>query len=502
MPKYEDASPEDKNNPLFDDGDEEGGGEEADIQEELDLDSFLDFSDRAKFGGSVLKGWKKDKRIVVFHHRTFMITPLWSHQWPAVVERKGEDEDDDDEKEIWMRRWVCHEGLEVLRHQFHRDQKTKARKMPPCDCPKCRFDEWLYQQVQLLETITTFAPVFEFTDPEVTKSLVLYAAPMLNIKFGKNNPLTPEQKKEARVAGIELKQLFKMNTMPRMNYLFDVIVAKDPEEVQIAIESAGLGNAIKAAVQAERRKAELGPKRDPDYGDPRKHPYAFEWTYDEDAPPQDKYKVVPLRDTQPDDDILALIDGDRPDSKNIRTRGNIEKLRADMESFCVLGDKSPNWDDIFNVRKTTVQVPAAKKSEPDAKAPSKPDAKPTTATKATSPTKAAEPAKGKPAAKKPEAPEEVGCTVCDQPMSVDDVVCPHCATEYDVDGQVEKVACKADGCEGQVDVTEVRDDGGNAICAKCGTVHVVKTTKDDNGTLLKYELMPKAAKAATRRRGA
>lgn len=506
MPKYksEDDPATDESNPLEDEASDE------DLLEEMSLEGFMNFgSDRAGFGSSFLKKWKEDGSILVAHHKSFMLTPVLAHGWPKLVELRGDDDSDGEPEKDWrMRRWICHEGSDLFKRRYHRQKKTKERLFPPCSCAKCILDEWMWQAIEVKQTIDPFDVAFEFADPEAQANFVLPAGPMIGIKFGKHRPLTNDQKKVARHLHIDIKKLFMFDTQVKLQWLVEVVPVNDPSNgLQLAFVPPQLGQAIADAVKKERRRAFLGPEKNEDAGDPRHNPYPFEWTYAEDGDIKDRYKCTAMRGTEMSQEVLDILEGDdRPDSKQLRTRGDMEKLRADMESFCVLGDKAPDWDVIFDVKKTKVQVPASKPSD---------KAAPKAEVKKQEP-KANGKAKKEPEPEPEEDVEMVKCSVCDKAMSLEDVECPNCGATYDEHGEVDAVKCV--DCGTMVDVTEPDPKTGRVICGKCALVYQVEKTHDDEGSLFKAtpvrpppkkvaEKAPtkppaKAAQTPTKRRGA
>jgi hypothetical protein len=421
----------------------------------LSLDEFLNHQTKNNSGKTpYLRGWRKRNppRVDICLHKTAKTHAIWQHNLPRVVE--VDDKMGGKTLKVWSNAWNCHEDESVLVKQFKRDRDTGERNVPPVICPLCLLQESLrslYAQGKIGFTEEVFRWVGD--DPEESVSLTLGG--LLGM-YGKDY-LSDEEKKATRKAGIRLDEAWRENMVARCNYLFVVVDNDAPEDgVQVAFENTGLGDKVKEVI-FDKITAEG------EDGNPIQNPYVIRWEHHSNAKePNKKYKaiamsakVAPVKEA-----TLELIEGEAPDVSHLLQKGDVVKLRADLEEHCVLPDPSIiPWDDIFLPSELAsdsgdpsddetdevpepapVNKPVAVARKPVSSASSKakeaepePSQKaPTTRRKKVAPVPEPEPEP------EPGAAEElIACEECGHMMSVYDAVCERCGAEYEVEPRPE-----------------------------------------------------------------
>jgi hypothetical protein len=317
--------------------------------------------------------------------------------------------------------------------------------------------------------------VFRFHDDGVDEDdIEITAGGMLSL-FG-DRKMTEEKKFAARRAKLRLDEVFKQNQTVRCQYVFGVVNANKPEDgALLAFEAESIGNGMKT----ELKKVIKVNSSNPDLADPWKHPYPFEWTYNEEEEnPQKKYEVTALTKEEPSEEVLAVFAEDGPDMASLRKLEDPEALRAEMETYCVLEVEVP-WDDIFAraiaawKRNAPAEKPKVRSSEKTKAAEELedgemdendiPEEKPKKAAKT-------EPKKVPPKATEP-ASETYVCHVCAHEQTSDGD-CEACGATYGEDGMVPG---------GEYDKNDPPVLIGRA-CTKCGTtISLADMTADDKG---------------------
>ncbi len=438
----------------------------------MGLDEFIGHTTS---GGrnNYLKGWKKQGFVECWLHKQASFVALWRHQLPIV--RAFEDRDTKAiTRRIWSQNWKCWEPENILTDQRKRDKKTGKREAPPMICPVCLLLEDIYQRVHAGKIIAAHAaeaksaeeqtalreewkkqralsivtPVFKFEvdDPELSESercVVLTAGGMCDLF--KPDKLTDAEKAQLKKAHIRLDEAWKESAIAKCSYVFTVVDNAHPEAgVQIAIEASLLGEKVKQAIVAERKR--LGR----DDGNPLKNPYPIRWEHHpKEREVQKKYQAFALSTVGANarpltDAIRELIEGDPPSIENLKRNGNATSLRVQLEHAALVPF---DWDALFSqAEKLQASASAAAEGEAagaaeedtsfDYGANAAADTMPEWPKSEAAPVPKGEPAKagpkrvpkGEPAKAKPTVP----CDKCGFLMAEDATKCPKCGTEYEL----------------------------------------------------------------------
>lgn len=406
----------------------------------MSIDDFLGHNTRGKSDrAAYLDNWKNRKPPYVdtFLHTKAPIYSLWQHPWPRLVER---ERDGVKTREVWSGTFNSWEPEEVLKNQYRRDRDTGERDMPPTICPMSLTIEMVYALVHAGD-IHWCDPLFRFEGDDAAKAKVLHAGGLWNA-FGKKD-LAPELKAEMSRAKIFAKDAWQENMQAKCNYIMCVVDVSAPEKgVQIATNGTLLGDCVKSLIHdAMTAEGE-------DAGNPLKNPYCIRWEYKPtETEFNKKYKAIRMTKIHPTDAIMALIEGEPPDTSRLTDRGNITELRQSMEEHYV-GDYPMPWDEIFEPSERALSEEQKSEGKPSqaraAQAKRPTPAEVTTRTQGkvkaaqqavqemTQPVAKAAP---KAAAKQAPAPAEsaddsVECDQCEGEMAATDMVCPHCGYDY------------------------------------------------------------------------
>ena len=111
--------------------------------------------------------------------------------------------------------------------------------------------------------------------------------------------------------------------------------------VQVTIEPAGLGDAVKDVFAARKKSKGVTA------GNYAVNPYAINWEHNEKAADfGDRYKATAM-DFPLTPEVSALIRGPIPDTSRYTRHFNVRTMRATLERHCLI--KGLPWDWIFQV---------------------------------------------------------------------------------------------------------------------------------------------------------
>lgn len=372
-------------------------------------------------GGDYLQGWKQRGYVDIVLHRACMPAPLWYHPFTRVDSVEDKTTGTFQRKLRWTR-LNCFEPESVLSERYFRDRTTAVRQRPPTACPKCKFDEWLFQQIRA-NRLDPLAPVFDFEgyDSKGQPRRVVYRAGGMCGMFKADKWLSEDQKARVKTAGVVASNAYKETTEPKLDYVFAVVSYEEiAKGVIIARETGALGTATLSLID------KLMTGRGVERGDPSKNPYVIRWQYHKDRLPQQKYDALEMEQLMVTPDIMALISGDAPDIERACRPFDVASERARWETHCLL--KGVPWDDFFKGHDTTTRNEQATDFPFGANAPTAAAAAPT------------------PVEHRPRfAPAgqivpgyDYECDVCHvsfaQPMSQ----CSQCGASYDAEGNLRK----------------------------------------------------------------
>lgn len=306
----------------------------------MTLDEFLGHTTNAP-KSAYLSRWRKrpppagktkpSVRVILHQHVGFEV--LWRHQWKRMFEIDGK-------MDVNFANLVCHEEERVIKAQ-HRRLDDDSRSLPPQKCGMCKMIEWVRQRINDEEMAIT-EPLFRYvSDVNPSHNATLRAGGITGL-FG-GDKLTDDEQLEMRKHGIFKKEAFKEKALAQANYAFVVVEYDAPAEgVQIAVESALLGDKMKTAIFD--RISSLGREE----GDPLVNPVVFEWEYDpaDGIEFQKKYAAGVIQKLALTDQMKMLIDGEAPTEQleRLRRKFNPLQLRAELEEHALV--KLP-WDEFF-----------------------------------------------------------------------------------------------------------------------------------------------------------
>jgi ribosomal protein L40E len=420
----------------------------------MGMSAFLGHETRSG-GSSFLKGWRKRNppQVDVVLHTEAPIVALWQHSIPRIYEQKDE-KTNRTTRRVFSGNFNCLEDESVLLKQYRRDRQTGERTLPPVLCPTCRLMEALYALYQDGE-IGFADTVFRWEGDDPNETQELSVGGMLNL-YGKDN-LTDEEKDAMHEAGVKLSEAWKENAWAKCNYLFVVVDSADPESgVQLAIETTALGDSVKECI-----KARIESEGEED-GNPMLNPYAIRWKHVPNAKEFSKrYQAIAMPRIEIVPKVRELIQGDPPDTSGVTRPGNVTKLRADLETHCVLDDPSIiPWDDIFGpaeragygqdtasddvgeeaeeqAKAATKAMASKRKGKGKGKAEEAEPAKASRRRKKVEPEPEPEPEEEEEADEEEEAPSHedstIPCDECGATMAADAVKCEKCGAEYELE---------------------------------------------------------------------
>lgn len=509
-------------------------GEQKAMSTRGSLDGFLDYSSKAPKTGGYLGGWKKNKdedhgELMAWLHVQFMPTPFWCHPTYTVIETK-------EEKLVPVpRRWTCHEDDAIAKLQKWRlDDGTSEHR--PIICPECILTNVIARMVDRGELGFTDV-VFEWNGTDDADAVQILAGGIYG-HFRKKKGLHRDQEVAMRRAKVRQTDAFKHDMRTALKYEFAVLDGAHIDRgMQIAVESEGLANKIRAAILAEGMKVQaltridMRDDRVRGQWDPSINPYPLLLQYDNTKDFDDKFNVVALRGTEITDEIRALIvESPKPDAPDLEP-GSCYQLRAELEAACRV--KLP-WDEIFRpaAEKGLMNPPQESKGEVD-------EARSERTPEINTRTQAVEPKSGEPIRIGPAHPawtnkaykpgpeykgaelhvlppdgatdadvdrvlrvlgtvakvvaEVVACEHCNGEMTTVDPTCPTCGAGYDDDGKLTSRPCANDPCDGQV---LLEGDGPRYICPKCASIHEL----DGDGAWKVVPNEPSPAASPRRRR--
>lgn len=303
---------------------------------ELGFDEFLTFEGQGA-RNTYLK-WRKDKVVDVWLSCLVLPARLWRHPTPKVVEqRSGENAG---RTTLWSGNYNCLEDEKpVLLSQNMRNKLTGRRDYPPCVCPDCLFNEYIFGEVQS-GRMHWLQPVLQFESDDETR--IIRAGGLWNM-YG-SRKLTDAQKGEMRKHKVNPMEAWREDNKAKLAWLF-VVARNDKLEdgLQIAVESNLLGQKV-----IDQLKKEV-EKRGPQDGNPLKNPYPLRWKYNDTQGIQfdKRYDCVAApHGINLTDEIEYLIRETEPPNLDVfKRKPNLEELRTSLESAAMV-DGIP-WDDLF-----------------------------------------------------------------------------------------------------------------------------------------------------------
>lgn len=309
-----------------------------------DVESFLTSGGDKSKGGSFL-GWRKDKRTLLYLHRTVWCAKVWIHTVP-VVKEIIDKETEDPSMRVWSDRWMCHEPEALLMKRFDR-LPTGERSMPPTVCPQCLLPEVVKDLVARKE-LSWIDPLFRWDGDIEEEQHIVLAGGVYNGFSGDDIGKDPDKRRELKAAGVRRKEAWNQSLLVKQMWLFCVC---DPANIEAGIlktfEAKSLGEKMKKAIADEMKKArDENGKPNKDFGNPLLHPFPFEWNYDEEKDYEDKYDVVAMTGKVPSPEVLEVIGGPAPDITQDTRPGNCWWLKDQLESHYVGKIKFP-WERVF-----------------------------------------------------------------------------------------------------------------------------------------------------------
>jgi hypothetical protein len=358
----------------------------------MSLDEFLGHKTGSN-RGAFLANWKKrpEHSVNVWLHKSAPFQVLWRHNMSRVVQLR-----DGGGTDVWGANWVCWEDEAILKDQFKRDEGDRVS--PPRRCPICKMLEWIYQEIRE-DRLGWTQEVFHFEGDNTDHNITYHAGGLVGL-FGSKN-LSDEQKRDLRKARIFQKDSWKEVAWAKANYLFCVVEHEKPSDgVQVTIEPSLLGDRLKAVI----RHALKGKGQEK--GDPRLHPYAFEFSFHPDEQEFGKKydccllekEVAPLTE-----EINKLISSDPPDTDNLTRDFDADAVRMELEEHACI--EIP-FDDFFPAARPKSVVNPKEDEGDDA------DLEDGTG-------------------------EKVACDECGKLISLNDKKCPYCGHVYEEDGEPE-----------------------------------------------------------------
>jgi hypothetical protein len=332
-------------------------------QEFDSLDGWLGHKPRSG-GGNFVKGWKKKPGYFnSWMHVKRLPLAIFRHSFPTPTLVKDKENNGEQVKHIFTKKFTCHETQEVLSHPW-RDKTTGEREKPPERCGKCKFADFLWMNIlSWLETHKWEAPADEpkmgkwvekkkgkgeGIDPCATLfDFVSEAKDEENVKmtvggycgFFSQKELPADLKKAMARAKIRGDEAWKENTNPKCEYAMTVV---DNDEIskglQIAVETQALGEKVKEVITKTFKSTEQNIQ---------KQPYCIRWDYDEKKSFSEKYDATAMLKMKPSARVLKLIRGEAPDLTELKTPFNQIAMRAIYEKACLLPEGVVDWDAIF-----------------------------------------------------------------------------------------------------------------------------------------------------------
>lgn len=392
------------------------------------IDDFLGHktSNSGKFAKRLDK-WKESGQIDLYLHPRMYPTVIWAHSFPRLLETKGSG-GGGKERHIWTLPHTCWEEEQVLLNQYRRDEDG-LREQPPQICPICLFIEevmLLVHSGQIGWTEVVLRAIAEDCEDKV----IIRAAGMWNGYDDKRLSRVEKDRglkagsliKEAKDAGIVIKEAFKQNLQPKAGYLLGVInPASLGDGVMVTTEASSLGDAVKRAIRNEMQR-----RRDPDKGNPYKNPYPIRWTYNEKEPEfGKKYDAVALEAEPISPSLKKVLESPAPDIRQYTDSFDAVIFRSYLEKIWVHKVK-PDFDKICAKAIAKQREIAKQKDETTSDSSSTSSAFDEESRRETS-HRTPEVSTAK------EEDDDVACDQCEGTMKASASNCPHCGQSYDVE---------------------------------------------------------------------
>lgn len=306
------------------------------------LQSFL--KQRSRLGGgrsNYLKSWKKNyeqtpqgrvARLTFFLSLRQGPVSLWSHGIPELRDRKMDD--GSSVLEVWNEDVLCLESEEVLLKQHFYDEASN-REAPPVICPMCLLQEWVRDQVER-EQLDWLQTIFRWQGTREDQIRVIHAGGLFGL-FGNKNLSDDDKKAMTTRTGLTQNSAWKESVLARNRWLLTVL---DVNNMAAGLQKTSEGSAAGSAVQ-DLINAEL--MKDPELGDPYKHPYAIQLQKWPDNAPSDQYKAIRLN-TPCTEEVRAALNATPPPIDRDMALPNVALLRSKLE---VASQIDIPWDDIF-----------------------------------------------------------------------------------------------------------------------------------------------------------
>lgn len=406
-------------------------------REEMSLDDFLTHTGSGGGGsfGGFLGNWKEDGKIDLWVHPKGPPNWVWYHRWFFV----GRDRETG-EPRLRFVRFNSYEHERVLKDRFKRDRHGRLEN-PPEVCPFSKVLEWVWQAIAADE-LGVADVIFRIDVGDDV--LEIHAGGFCG--WLQQRDLDPDDKKEAKKAGILIKDVWKENCHARLGYIFRVIVDERPGDgCLIALESQALGDKMKKVI--EDRQDDLGK----DKGNPYKNPYAFRWKYDPRAQFAAKYDAKPITSLELTDEVREVMEQAPPSIDSLIELSNIAELRMSMEDFWCHRRVTPPWDELFGEAERRFKEQAKPRDEFNYGANRDDDEDDEGDDSDDSGDSLVKGGSG--------GSEKVLCDFCEKPMVDEpDATCEHCGSVYK-DGNLVRVPCDRCGKMMDADSNE---------CGECG----------------------------------
>ena len=290
---------------------------------------------------SYFNKWKRRNPPIAnlwLHTKLYPIA-FWRHQFPKI---SSYEKDGQKVRRVFSQPYNCYEDESLLREQSRLDDNGK-REYPPTKCPACKFIEYVRGEV-VSGRLSWTDPVLTHHDDDGIQTVHaggLYGA------F--NDRISDTERSELQTARVSLREAWRQNAMPRLNYLFLVVDNDEPQAgIQVAIETSLVGQMVQELIKDTMISFSDGNPGSEKLGNPFINPYCVQWEHRKNAIAfGDRYKTRAMPRLKVSPEILGLIKGEPPNIDSVIEPFDPIVLRTQLEGHCVL--KNVPWDEIFQV---------------------------------------------------------------------------------------------------------------------------------------------------------
>lgn len=324
--------------------------------EEGSLEGFLTHNPNDRFSKFV-GNWKKadPPQLDVFLHTKMLPVPVWRHPMykVLVIEDKATKEP---VMRVWGDNLVCAEHEVVLKAQWRR-KPDGTREVPVQSCCQCKLIDAVYLLLEE-EKLKWTQPILRFQGDLAKETRVIHAGGLIG-EFGKKD-LDAQELELLRKVGISQKEdAWKETFRPKAEYLCHLVDArKVGDGLKVSWETAGLGDKIRDVIRSQFESWKDSPT--PDKGSIVKSPYCIRFKFnDAEKDPHKKYSVNRLDSVEATGEILAIIQGPKPDYAALVKPPPADELRARLEKAAFPEfRKLLDWDAVFGKPKAAADKPA------------------------------------------------------------------------------------------------------------------------------------------------